>query len=416
MKTNVWIINHYAGDTYFDKGGRHFWIAKYLAKLGYKPVVFCCNNKHNPGTEKWIETEKLWVEQIEPEINVPYVFVKGRKYIGNGKRRILNMMDFYINVKKTIKQYAKMYGKPDIIYASSVHPLSLVAGLQLARKYKVKCICEIRDLWPEALIVYGVLSMNNPIVKILRLIEKKIYTKADKIIFTAAGEFNYILDQKWDRFIPAKKLVYVNNGIDIEAFDINLRNYPYEDSQLNDSSYCNIVYAGSIRKVNDVGRIIDIAKEIKNKRIRFLIWGDGDQVADLQRRISEEDITNVFLKGRVAKCYIPSITSKATINFVHNSPSPMFKYGLSFNKIFDYLAAGKPIICDFHSDFNPVILGGAGIEISSSNPREVATEIEKFTEKSAQEKEKYCKAAIKAAREYDVRKLTSLIATTIEEL
>ena len=62
MKKKVWILNHYAGDTFFEKGGRHYWFAKFLALRGYSPVIFCCNNKHNPGTEEWLETNKLWEE------------------------------------------------------------------------------------------------------------------------------------------------------------------------------------------------------------------------------------------------------------------------------------------------------------------------------------------------------------------
>ena len=102
MKKRVWIINHYAGDTFFDKGGRHFGLSKYLKRNGYEPVIFCCNVKHNPGTEDWFEFDGLWKEEIEPNIEVPYVFVKSRHYVGNGKSRILNMIDFYKNVKKTI--------------------------------------------------------------------------------------------------------------------------------------------------------------------------------------------------------------------------------------------------------------------------------------------------------------------------
>ena len=78
--------------------------------------------------------------------------IKARKYQGNGKQRVLNMVDFYRNVKKAAVEFAKKNAKPDIIYASSVHPLALVAGIQLAKKFGVKCICEVRDLWPESIV------------------------------------------------------------------------------------------------------------------------------------------------------------------------------------------------------------------------------------------------------------------------
>ena len=78
-----------------------------------------------------------------------FVFVRGRTYEGNGKQRVLNMVDFFRNVKRAARAYAKTWGKPDVIYASSVHPLTLVAGLQMAKHFGVPCVCEVRDLWPE---------------------------------------------------------------------------------------------------------------------------------------------------------------------------------------------------------------------------------------------------------------------------
>ena len=170
----IWILNHYAGRMLFDRGGRHYCFAKYLVRDGYKPVIFCCNNKHNPGTENFYETDNLWEEHVAEEINTPFVFVKGRPYIGNGKDRVLNMIDFYHNVKRAALEYAAESGKPDVVYASSVHPLTLVAGIQLAKKFGVKCVCEVRDLWPESLISYGIAKKDSLAVKLLKFLFSKL--------------------------------------------------------------------------------------------------------------------------------------------------------------------------------------------------------------------------------------------------
>ena len=140
MKTNIWILNHYASDMYFDRGGRHYNFAKYLRRAGYAPVIFSANSKHGKA-ERFLETDALWEERIAEEIDTPFIFVRARTYTGNGKQRVLNMIDFYRNVKKAAKEYAAQHGKPDVIYASSVHPLALVAGIQLAKQFGVKCVC-----------------------------------------------------------------------------------------------------------------------------------------------------------------------------------------------------------------------------------------------------------------------------------
>ena len=87
VKKNIWIINHYAGGMPFAKGGRHYWIADYLHRNGYFPVVFVCNNKHNPGTEVYYKTDKLWEEHIAADIETPFIYVRARSYRGNGKEK-----------------------------------------------------------------------------------------------------------------------------------------------------------------------------------------------------------------------------------------------------------------------------------------------------------------------------------------
>ena len=181
MKQNVWILNHYATNTYFEKAGRHYWFAENLLNKGYKPTIFCSNVRHNSDDVIDVSIGKC---RIETNNKIPFVFVKTKEYKGNGKNRIINMFNFYRNLFSVAKKYAKENGKPDVILASSVHPLTLVAGIKIAKKFGVKCICEIRDLWPESIVEYGMLKRNGIIAKILYKIEKWIYIKADKLTFT----------------------------------------------------------------------------------------------------------------------------------------------------------------------------------------------------------------------------------------
>ena len=148
MKKRVWILNHHANSMFFDEGGRHYSFAKYLKRNGYEPVVFCSNAQHGTG-KVYFEDDCVWQEHINEKIQVPFVFIKGRPYVGNGKNRILCMLDYYFHVKKAAIQYAKMHGKPDVIIGSQVHPLAVLAAEQLANSFGIKCIAEFRDLWPE---------------------------------------------------------------------------------------------------------------------------------------------------------------------------------------------------------------------------------------------------------------------------
>lgn len=205
---------------FFNQGGRHYWFAENLLKQGYEPIIFCANTKHN--NKVIIDTERR--KYVIKETNgIPFVFVKTSPYQGNGFGRVKNMFGFSKNLLLIAKKFAKDYGKPDVILASSVHPLTLVVGIIIAKKFKIPCICEIRDLWPEAIFAFGKLKEKSLIGKTLIAGEHWIYKNADALIFTKEGDTDYIKERKWDTkqggVIDLKKAYYINNGVDIDAFN-----------------------------------------------------------------------------------------------------------------------------------------------------------------------------------------------------
>ncbi|MBE6754316.1 MAG: glycosyltransferase family 4 protein, partial [Ruminococcaceae bacterium] len=148
----IWIMNHYATEMFFNHAGRHYWFAKKLEQRGFSPTVFTASSFHNRPES--IDTNGKRYK-IMYTGDTPFVFVKATPASGNGIARIRNMLQFFFGLFPSARGYAATCGKPDIIIGSSVHPLTMVAGLLIARRMKVPCICEIRDLWPEAIFSFG---------------------------------------------------------------------------------------------------------------------------------------------------------------------------------------------------------------------------------------------------------------------
>ena len=420
MSKTVWLMNHYASRMFFDKGGRHYFFAKYLDRAGYKPVVFCANIMNNRTEERCVETEALWAVKQAEEIHTPFVYVKARKYQGNGKQRVLNMIDFYFNVKKAAKQYAAKFGKPDIIVASSVHPLTMVAGIQLAKKFGVKCICEVRDLWPEAIVTYSKMIKRNSLpAKVMYAGEKWIYTKASAVIFTQEGGPDYVCERGWDKKhggpIDNNKLYHINNGVDLSAFDENIKAFPYKDEDLDNPDIFKVVYCGAIQRINNLGLIVDAAKLIDNPKIKFVIFGNGNEFEYLSNRVKDENITNVVFKGRVNKQFIPSIDSKADLNVVHWEMSPLLRVGESYNKAFEYFAAGKPVFYTVRPGYSIVEKYNCGRLTEGFEPKDIAAGILKMTEMSEAEKSELGRNARKTAELYDFAELTKKLIDIIEK-
>lgn len=419
MKKKVWIINHYAGNMLTSKGGRHYWFAKYLNRAGYDVVVFVSNTKHNLP-ERWIESEDLWIEQRAEEIHTPFVFVKSSIYGGNGKDRIKNMLGFFRNVKKAASEYAEKYGKPDIILASSVHPLTCVAGIQLAKKFGVKCICEVRDLWPEAIVSYSKhITKNSLLAKIMYAGEKWIYKKAAAVIFTQEGGPDYVCEHGWDKKhggpIDNAKLFHINNGVDLEAFDANLQSFPYVDEDLDNPHLFKVVYCGAIRRINNLGLIVNAAKLVTDPKVKFIIFGNGDELEMLKQRVVDEKIDNVVFKGRVNKQFIPSIDSKADLNIVHWEMNPLLRVGESYNKAFEYFAAGKPVFYTIRPGYSIVEKYHGGRLTDGFEPKDIAEGIEKMAAMSDKEKVEMAINARKTAEIYDFKNLTKMLIEIIEK-
>lgn len=204
-----------------------------------------------------------------------------------------------------------------------------------------------------------------------------------------------------------KKCFYINNGIDIEVFNQNIKKYIVDDEELNSDKF-NVVYAGSIRPVNDVGKILLSAKLLKNQSdIQFLIYGDGNQKTILEQQIIDEGLTNVKLKGYINKRYIPYILSKANVNLLNYSQTQYnWARGNSSNKLFEYMASGKPIISTVKMGYSIIERYQCGIELEKGTPQELADTILKFKNMNKNEYNMIGQNAKKGAENFDFKELT----------
>ena len=416
-RKNIWILNHYATDMYKNRGGRHYWFAEHLKKQGYEPTIFCANTYHNKNEYINTEGSKYTTRLLN---GIPFVFVRTSVAIGNGLDRIKNMVLFYKNLLSVAKHYIKFNNRPDIILASSVHPLTLVAGIKIAKKFRVPCICEVRDLWPEAIFAFSKLKENSLIGKLLVKGEHWIYRNADALIFTKEGDTDYIKEKKWDiqqgGDIDLRKAYYINNGVDLKAFNYSIENIMLEDSDL-DSQKFNVVYVGAIRPVNNVGNILDAAHElIEHKDIQFLIYGDGNQRKDLERRVEKERLTNVKMKGFVNKKYIPYILSKSSVNILNYSQKQYnWSRGNSSNKLFEYMASGRPIISTVKMGYSIINRYKCGLEIEDASGKDLANAILKIKEMDEREYNILAENAKKGSEDFDFNVLTNKLIKVIEE-
>ncbi|MBU3220666.1 glycosyltransferase family 4 protein [Clostridium algidicarnis] len=412
---NIWIFNHYISPPSIETGHRHNKFAKYLVNDGYNVKLFFSSVRHN-SEKNVISDDRSY--SIEETNQGDYIAVKTRNYKGNGKQRVLNMIDFFCGLFKVTKSIKKQSGKPDIIYASSVHPLTCVAGILIAKRYKVKCIVEIRDLWPLTLVEMEALKPNSIITKLLYRGEKWIYKKADSIIFTMEGGKQYIKDRGWDNSIELSKVYDINNGIDLDVYHSQKVNQMLEDSDLEDDGTFKVVYAGSIIKSNVIDYLVKSAEQLSKeyKDIKLLIYGDGTTRAELEDYCKNEGLKSIIFKGRVDKKDIPYILSKSNLNVMTGAPvKNLYKYGASLNKMFDYMASEKPILSNIECEYDILEKYNCGITVKGETAESLTEGILKFYNMEKEKYNEYCQNSRRAAKDYDFRKLTDKLEMVISE-
>lgn len=417
-KKEIWLWNHYATNMYKREGGRHYWFAENLKKAGYDVKIFCANTfsisneKIDTGKEKYT---------VKIKNGIPFVFVKTSPASGNGLDRIKNMVLFYKNLIPVAKKIAKTYGKPDLIIASSVHPLTMVAGIKVAKKMNIPCICEIRDLWPEAIFAHEKISEKSLLGRAMIKGEHWIYSKADALIFTKEGDTDYLKEQKWDKdqggTIDLKKAHYINNGIDILEFERLVEDEKVEDQDLN-SDLFSVVYSGTLGPVNDVGKLLEAAHFLKDyPDIQLLIYGAGNQSEMLEQKVQDEDLWNVKMKGYVDKQQIPYILSRSSINILNYSQTQYnWSRGNSSNKLFEYMASGKPVISTIKMGYSIIDKYKCGIEIENATPKEIAEAVLKIKNLSPANYQKLGDNAKAGAKEFDFNVLTKKLIAVIESV
>lgn len=407
MKT-IWIINHYAEPPEGGKYLRHFTFARKLINRGYKVKIFTASTVHNTEINHR-EDGKTYVEKNIQ--GAEFVFVATRSYFGNSSTRALNMLDYFFGVQKAVKDF----GSADVIYSSGPHPLAWLAARKIADRLGAKLLIETRDLWPETFVSMGKMSKHNPIALILYALEKSIYKRADRLIFTLPGGKDYIEQLGLD----TGKVRYINNGIELEEFNQKIEEYKYYNEKFSDFKGFKCVFTGAMGRANRVDAILRAAKEIKEQGIddiKFYIFGHGAEEENLKKLKDEENITNLEFMGRVEKNYIPSILAQAELNILTLANLPgLFKYGLSPNKLFEYFASGRPTISNVPCGYDLLVKYGAGTTVDAKDPKYLAEGIINYYKMPKAEYDRVSQNALEAAKEYDFEILTDKLVEAIEK-
>lgn len=412
MDKVIWLVNYYAMPPAHESRLRTIKFAQYLNQLGYKTKIISSGFLHNKDIDL-CEDGNSYTEKSYNGID--FIHLKTIKYQKTGGiMRFISLFWFHFK----LHLLAKKFERPDYIIHTCLPPFGNITA-STAKKLKSKYIAEVLDLWPESFVTFGLIGKNNPLLSIMYRAERHIYERADAVVFSMEGGKDYLANKKWlasqGGKIDDNKIHYINNGVDLKDFSDFKNSHTITDPDLDNDKLFKVIYLGSVRRANNVMKLIKAAEHLKeNKDIIFLIYGDGDERPMLEEYILTNKIENVIFKDKWVKpVFVPYILSKSQLNLLNYFPNPIFKYGGSQSKSFQYMASGKPICCNLEMGYDPIIKYKLGISQEFETDEEYAEAMKFFYDLEHDEYLKMSENAKVAAKEYDyptlVNKLISIL-------
>ncbi len=386
-KKTIWILNQTAGKPTSGWGERHYYFAKKWIAQGHKVVVISGSYNHLFSEQPLIEDKTFTIERIED--NLHFCWVKIPSYKGESVLKLWSMMVFAV---KTLFLSSELLGKPSAIIVSSMPIFPIVTGWFLKKRFKVnKLLFEIRDLWPLTPMYLKGYSKWHPIIIFMRWIEKFGYRKADAIVSLLPNAASYINAISGD----SSKFNWIPNGIDEDL----LLNEPIAtENQLPKDKFI-IGYTGTMGMANALEYFVEAStKLIKNKHIHFVLVGDGYLKKQLQEQTKNQ--SNITFVSKIKKNQVQQMLARFDVCFIGRNNTPLFDYGVSSNKYFDYMLAKKPVLVSSNLIKDPVELSGCGITVQPESSKAIVDGIQLLNNLSTTELDKFGQLGYEYVKKY----------------
>lgn len=253
--------------------------------------------------------------------------------------------------------------RPDVVVATIPPPFLGVTAWLAAARHRRALVVDVRDDWPHAAIALG--EMRPGIAaNLLSRVVGFVTDRAAHLIVVTPGMARRI----HDRGVPSLKMTLITNGADTELFDEFTGDDPYEDPSNGDRPDLTVLYAGTHGLIHGMDVLVDAAEHLRERPdIRFLLVGDGVVKPDLQARVRAAGLGNVEFRPSVAPDRLVAIIKAADVCVATTRDEPFCGETIPV-KLFDYLAAGRPVVAAVLGDAADVVrASGAGIVVTPEN-------------------------------------------------
>ncbi len=347
--------------------------AREWVKCGHKVTIVASSFSHLRNKEPKITGPLTW-EEID---GIQYIWLKNHvRYQGNGLKRALNIFEFVGQIF--------LYGKTisgnftsDIVIASSTYPLDIFPAHWIARKSNAKFIYEVHDLWPLSVIELGGMSKRHPFIRLMQYAEDYAYKKVDKVVSILPNALSHMEE----RGLCPDKYIHVPNAVIPIAHD-EINDNPVTQAHLEQFKSLKekgnflVGYFGSHGVANSLDQLVDTASLLKEKPVYFFSFGQGPEKNKLKEKVNKLGLKNIFFADPIPRVDCLTLMKNTDALYFGLKKCSLFRFGISPNKLFDYMYSGKPIIQAVETSIDLVRQQECGISVPSESSSEIADAVE----------------------------------------
>ena len=359
-------VCHYAGSPAHGMSLRPYHMAREWVRRGHEVTLVAADHAHVRSRNPEIQGDRQW-ETLD---GIRYLWLRTPPYAGNGARRALNIFTFVLRLRLMARELARDL-EPDVVIASSTYPLDIVPALAIARAARARLIFEVHDLWPLSPIELGGMSRAHPFILLMQWAEYQACTMADQVVSLLPLAKDHLVAHG----MAPDKFAHIPNGVVLEDWADGGPGLPEEHRAVLEAwraAGCLIVgYTGAHGLANALDVLLDAAKRMGDSKVRWLLVGWGPERERLMARVADEGIPNVTFLPPVGKRQMPALLRAMDILYIGMRRIPIYRFGMSPNKLIDYLMAGRPVIQGVEAGNDITLEAGCGLSIAPEDPEAV---------------------------------------------
>jgi glycosyltransferase involved in cell wall biosynthesis len=344
-----------------------------LNRLGYEVTIFASAYNHALRQKVRLSAGEPWsLEEVE---GIKFIWLPSFAYQNNNWRRMMNMLDYSWRgyaLGRRLPRIEARIAAPDIIMGCAVHLFAVLAGYYLSRPYRAHFVMEVRDLWPQTFLDMGLWREGQLQVRFFRWLECFLCERAERIVILSPRTRDYLAgrSREW-----VEKSVLIPNGTQVDRFDQAGKDQPSGKQQPRKTPPLQGIYLGAMGVTNGLDLVLQ-AIRLANQRhpglTRWMLVGDGPEKPRLRQMAVDLGLDNVQFSDPVPRAQVPHILAGADMLVLVQRE---VLYGSS-NKLYDYMAAGKPILFAVHAQHNNLVEEAqCGVSALPDDPEDLAEKL-----------------------------------------